>query len=89
ADLLCRHSPGFGPNPDVAWVFIKQDGSRELVYNNGQVIEKYRKRIQRFPWGLRINETSVKDNGIYKCMVSSQDGSHTDEAEITLNMRRK
>ncbi|GCC17918.1 hypothetical protein chiPu_0022047 [Chiloscyllium punctatum] len=37
ADLLCRQSPDFGPNPDVAWLFKKQDGSEELVYFKGQV----------------------------------------------------
>ncbi|GCC40750.1 hypothetical protein chiPu_0024832, partial [Chiloscyllium punctatum] len=37
ADLLCRQSPGFGPNPDVAWVFKKQDGSGELLAFKGRV----------------------------------------------------
>ncbi|XP_072420798.1 junctional adhesion molecule A-like isoform X2 [Chiloscyllium punctatum] len=88
ADLLCRHSPEFGPNPDVAWVFTKQDGSREMVYFKGQLSEKYRKWIKRFPWGLRIDMTRVTDSGTYRCMVWSQDGSHLDEVEITLNVRR-
>ncbi|XP_072420657.1 junctional adhesion molecule A-like [Chiloscyllium punctatum] len=88
ADLLCRQSPGFGPNPDVAWVFKKQDGSGELLAFKGRVSEKYRKRMKRFPWGLRISETRVRDSGIYECLVWSRNRVHFGETEITLNVTR-
>ncbi|XP_072420667.1 junctional adhesion molecule A-like [Chiloscyllium punctatum] len=86
ADLLCRQSPDIGPNPSIAWVVQKPDGTRRLVSLNGRVIETYQERIQSFPWGLRINVVEMTDSGIYECMVWPQDGIHFDMTEITLNV---
>lgn len=82
ADLMCEYSADFRP-ARVEWKFKDVKGSQKYVFFDGKITEPYSGRATIMSGAnLRLEKTTVKDNGVYDCEVSGN--GQFGETRVTL-----